>query len=471
VRPIFAALARYDSAGETGSAPSPPDELPLTPPTGALDMPFRTRDEAISDCTWRHYWEDRRSTPASSPLEKVLWDTSLSESRLGLANWPLLDETEDLNLGNFSFPISPFNTFADDGSQQFLLLSNTQVIANFRYSDYLERTHRRIFDRAVWAMDQGMVGTATVEFDRGLTYQKVQRIVGLLSYYGVTTIIWGNELNDPNAPWRDNLPALFDIVSAAAEARRDPGLASLDLCLPGLAYYGHGEYLQKMLRTFRDLQVKKYPKGPAGLPVQRVADHYYGPVDSFLPRVKLMRDIMAAEGAGNLKYDLTEVGNPTLDANQPRVTDDQLAEGYVPQIASLAIGSGWVDRLTYYSLLDANDDHSLMRIQDGRLVKKPAYRTLVLMAKLLARLKSASLVEEADRVRLDGTRTDGITLQIVWSKVTDQDLWTDLPQGKRVFDSQGQELKPERPNQIALKPKQHPALAGAARIIIGGRPS
>jgi len=246
--------------------------------------------------------------------------------------------------------------------QQFLLFSNSQVIANFRDFDYLEYTQRRMFDRAVWAMREGRTGSCVVEFDRPLTAQKVERIARLLCYYGVKTIIWGNELNDPSTPWRDNLPALFDILTAAAATIRKVGLSGIDLSMAGLAYYGHGEYLQKSIRTFRELQRKRTPASPNDLPFQRVADHYYGPVDGLLQRIRIMRGIMSGEGVTQLKYDLTEMGNPTLEPNQQRASDLQLAEGYIPQVASIAIGSNLVDRISFYSLADISSIDMLLRI-------------------------------------------------------------------------------------------------------------
>lgn len=466
VGPSFPAAARPIAADEHDTPPPQPAPAQADPPPSPLDMPFCTREQAITDCTWRHYWEDRRGGQNPSPLEALLGDESLTGSRIGLANWPLVDETEDLDVGNFSFPMSPFDVTADDGVQQFLLFSNTEIIANFRHNEYLEQVHRKIFDRAVWAMDQGRIGSATVEFDRALSDQKVKRIVELLTYYGVKTIIWGNELNDPSTPWRDDLPDLFDIFTTAAALKEDQGLQDVDLCLPGLAFYQFGEYLQKMLRTFKDLQQKNFPKDPYNLPIQRVADHYYGSVVDLLPRIQQIRGIMSSEGLAHLKYDLTEVGNPNLDPSQPPVTDDQLADCFVPQISSLAVGSGMIDRVTFYALLDANDKYSFMRVNDGRLVKKPAYQSLVVMAKLLSNLKSVSLSDEKDRVRFEGTRADGILFRVVWSKVTGQDIFEDLPKGARVFDVRGQEGVADKPSQIALKPQQHPALGGPARIMV-----
>lgn len=435
--------------------------------TSALDMPFRKKKEAVTDCTWRRYWEDRRGTPPGSDLEQLLGNVSLADSRIGLANWPILDETEDLNLGHFSFPMSPFNTTADDGEQQFLLCSNSKMIASFREREYLEQVHRRIFDRAVWAMDSGRIGTAVVEFDRTFTDQKVARIVQLLSYYGIKTIIWGNELNDPNAPWRDNLPGLFEVFTSAAAVKQEYGLKDVDLCLPGIAYYAHGEYLQGMLRTFKDLQRKKFPKAPDNLPFQRVADHFYGPLEQFLPRVQMMKGIISTEGLGQITYDLTEVGNPAVEPGQPPVSDQQLAHGFIPQVAALAMASAAVGRVLYYSLLDSSDEHSLTSIYNGRLVMKSAYRSLVQVAKLLAGFKRIGLTDEKDRARVEGTRSDGKDFMVAWSKVSDQDLWLNVPEKTRVFDALGQAVSPERPNQVALKPKQHPAMGGPARILVG----
>ncbi len=431
-----------------------------------MDIPFRLTADASGACVQRRSSEGSRVDANSSPLEKILAATSLAESRLGLGNWPLLDETEDTNLGHFTFPISPFNPTADDGTQEFLLFSNNHVIANFRVGDYLEQIQRRIYDRAVWAMREGRIGTAVVEFDRPVQPQKVERIVKLLGYSGIKTIVWGNELNDPSTPWRDNLPALFDILCAAADARRKYGLNDLNLSLPAMAYYGHGEYLQKMVRTIRDLQRKRYPSSSDDFLVQRVTDHYYGPVDGLLERIRLMRGIMATEGITRLKYDLTEMGNPSLDPNVPKASDQQLAEGYIPQVASIAIGSGQVDTIDYYSLLDLSPDHSVMRIDSGRLVKKPTYQSFVVAAKLLARLSTLNVIEERDLVRVDGRRSDGIAFQILWSKLSNGDQWLNLPAGARVFDALGQPVREERPGQLALRRREHSALGGPARILI-----
>ncbi len=421
-------------------------------------------------CTQRRYAQEEKRNPVQlSALGQVLARTPLWESRLALANWPLMDEVEDLDLGNFSFPISPYTPVADDGMQRFLLISNSSIIANFRQWDYLERAHRRMFDRAVWAMDSGRTGVATVEFDRGLTDRKVDYMVRLLAGYGVKTIIWGNEPNSPYAPWRDNLPELFAIFSAAANARRQHALSDLELALPGLAYFGQGEYLQKMVRTFKELQKKGGAPGWAGdLPADRIVDHYYGPVDGFLARIKLMREIMSKEGVGNLKYDLMEVGNPAMDPGQQKIPDEQMAECHIPQVASLAVGSGLVDRFCYYSLLGSNWDDSITVVNDGRILKRPPYQAFVNMARLLARLDRAILTDSPDMVRLEGARNDGIDFTVLWSKVTDRELQAPLPRGKRVFSALGQEVKGDRPDRVVLRPKQHPLLAGPARILIAG---
>ncbi len=435
----------------------------------ASDLPLRKKEDAIRACLRRRVWAEGGLETRSSPLDRFLARTSLAESRLGLANWPILDETEDLAHGHFSFPISPYSTLVDDGSQRFLLVSNTIVIANFRHGDYLEQVQRRMFDRAVWAMSTGRVGMATVEFDRGLTGQKAGHLVRLLSGYGVKTIVWGNEPNSPYAPWRDNLAELFEIFSAAADVKNQYNLKDLDLSLPGLAYYGEGEYLQKMIRTMREMQKRRNGSASEDLPAQRVADHYYGPVEEFLPRIRKMREVMAKEGAGNLKYDLTEVGNPTLDPSQQKATDAQLAEGHIPQLSSLAVGSGIVDRFFYYSLLGSNYDDSITRVENGGLVLRPSYRSFIVMAKLLARLDKVSLSEEQDLVRMEGSRSDGIDFTVVWSKVPDRDLTVDLPKGRQLFDALGQEVKEANREQVTLKPKSHPYLAGPARILIGYR--
>lgn len=444
-----------------------PETPPETDPTTNADLPWRPRSAAIKDCVLRRELAERRAATQTTPLGALLARTSLAESRIGLANWHLMEEAEDLNLGHFTFPISPFTTTVDDGRQRFLLLSNTNIIGNFRYLDYLEHIQRRMFDRAVWAMAGGRAGTATIEFDRGLGSLKTEHIVRLLNTHGVRTIIWGNETNSPYAPWRDDLSALFEIFMDADATRKRYGITDTDLSLPGLAYYGQGEYIQKMARTFKDLLARRgHTNFAASFPVQRLADHYYGPVEQFLPRIRMMKDVMAREGLSFLKYDMTEVGNPTMEPGAPKASDEQLAECHIPQICSIAVGSGLVDRFYYFSLLGVTYDDSLTNVENGRLVKRPSYNAFVNLAKLLSRIDKLSLVEEPNTMLLDGTRTDGLGFTIVWSKVSDREVTRDLPAGRRVFDAFGNEIKETRPNQFTLKPKAHPMLAGPARIIV-----
>ena len=434
------------------------------------DIPPRFPVEAIESCLSRRQSEGRNSVTPPTPLQQVLGDTGMWESRLGLNNWVILEEAEELNLGHFRFAISPYTAFVDDGRQRFLLMGNGAYVGSFRGNDYLEDVQRRMFDRAVWCMANGRQGTAVVEIDRPLSAEKVSRIVRGLYDWGVRTVIWGNEVNDPGAVWRDNLPELVKIFTAAADTKKEHGLDDFEISLPGMAYYGQGEYLQKLLGTFRAL-VPSWGRGRPSeyLPFQRVVDHYYGPVNGFLQRLTLMRQTMAKEGLNDLKFDLAEVGNPGGSDGQPIATDQQMAEGYIPQVTSLAVASGMVDRLFFYSALDSNDRYSLVRIENGRLVKKVSYQAFVTMAGLLARLSRVSWSETAETMGVEGSRSDGIEFTVLWSKVADRDVGVPLPSGKRVFDALGQEVREADPRQVTLRPASHPALAGPARILVSRR--
>lgn len=434
------------------------------------DIPLRSPREAVASCLARRQLEQSKVAQQLSPLHQLLSATPLAESRLGLSHWTILEEAEDLNLGHFRFPISPYNPFVDDGSQRFLLLGNYPLVGDFRGRDYLEDVQRRMFDRGVWAMANGCHGTAVVEFDRPTSPEKVSRMIRALYEYGVRTVTWGNELNDPGAPWRDNLPELVKIFAAAAETKSRYNLDDLDLSLPGLAYYGNGEYLQKLLRTFGAVLPKRVPGDPSkSLPFQRVVDHYYGPIEGFLQRLTLMRETMAKEGLNGLKFDLAEVGNPTIHEGQQPATDEQLAESYLPQITSLAVASGMMDRLYYYSMLDRHDGYSLARIENGALVKKPSYSAFITMARLLSRLSKIAWSETGETMRVDGTRTDGIEFTVAWSRISGRDAVMAVPPGRRVFDALGQEVKEPDPQHVVLRPKGHPSLAGPARLLISGR--
>lgn len=434
----------------------------------ASDIPTRSVGEAIASCLVRREAEDKRVTASPSPLQMLL-GTPLSQSRIGLNNWPMLEESEGLEIGHFRFAISPYTAFVDDGRQRFLLFGNNPFAGGFRGQDYLEEVQRRMFDRAVWAMSNGNHGAAVVEFDRPISRNRVDRIVRALYEYGVRTIIWGNEPNDPGAAWRDNLPELVKVFFAAAETRKQQGLDDLQLALPGMAYFGQGEYLQNLLGTF-DALLPGWSGGDLRyLPFQRVVDHYYGPVDGFLQRLTSMRETMAKVKLNDLKFDLMEVGNPTINTGQPRVGDEQLAEGYIPQITSLAVASGMVDRLYLYSLLDGDDGFSMAGIQNGRLALKPTYHAAATMARLLARISAVSWSETGETMRVDGSRTDGVEFSIVWSRMASRDVAVPLAPGKRVFDALGRELKETNLQQVVLKPRSHQSLAGPARIVVSRR--
>ncbi len=432
------------------------------------DIPSRSPAEAVASCTARRESEGNKNASAQTPLQQLLANTPLTESRIGLNNWPMMEEAEGLNLGHFRFAISPYTPSVDDGKERFLLFANSPLAGGFRGRDYLEDVQRRMFDRAVWAMANGCKGTVVVEFDRPLSIPRVDHTVRVLYEYGIRTIIWGNEPNDPGAAWRDNLPELVKIFSAAADTKKKYNLDDLDLCLPGMAYFGQGEYLQKLLSTF-DALLPGWSHGSSKyLPFQRVADHYYGPVDGFLQRLTLMRETMAKARVNDLKFDLAEVGNPTVNSGQRRATDQQLAEGYIPQITSLAIASGMMDRLYYYSLLDSSDDFSLASVVNGNLVMKPSYHAFVNMARLLSRISKISWSESAETMQVDASRSDGIQFTVVWSKVDGKEVTLPLPAGKRVFDLLGAEVKYPNPRQVVLKPRENPALAGAARVLVSG---
>ena len=337
--PALAIPAALSAAAPAAARPIPPDYDPLAPtssvstatPSSRLgDIPLCPPELAIRECQIRRRRQESEIAWKPGALDKILGDTPLWESALGLANWVLLEEAEDLNLGHMTFPISPYSVTADDGEHRFPLLSNGHGIGNFRVGEFLETTHRRMFDRAAWAISQGAVVTASVELDRPISPEKAVGLLRLLGGYGVSTIIWGNEPNDPYTPWRDNIPSTFEAMSAADDARRKYGLQQVDISFPGLAYYGNGEYLEKMLRTAKELQQQRGPGDPAkNLPAQRVSDHFYGPVNQFLPRIRNMQDVMKREGAGHLKYDLTEVGNPTI-GREDKAGDERLAGGLLP---------------------------------------------------------------------------------------------------------------------------------------------
>ncbi|HZK67817.1 MAG TPA: hypothetical protein VFD42_09800 [Chloroflexota bacterium] len=259
---------------------------------------------------------------------------------------------------------------------------------------------------------------------------------------------------------------LFGNSPFAAGFRGQDYLEEVQLALPGMAHFGQGEYLQKLLGTFDALLPGWSGGDPRYLPFQRVVDHYYGPVDGFLQRLTSMRETMARVKLNDLKFDLMEVGNPTINTGQTRVADEQLAEGYIPRITSLAVASGMVDRLYYYSLLDADDGFSLAGIQNGRLALKPSYHAVSTMAWLLARISAVSWSETGEAMRVDGSRTDGVEFSVVWSRVADRDVAVPLAAGKRVFDALGRELKEANPQQLVLRPRGRPSLAGPVRILV-----
>ena len=278
----------------------------------------------------------------------------------------------------------------------------------------------------------------------------------------------GNEPNHPAVAWRDNPQRFYEASVTAKKTLETIGAKNVLISLPGLAHYGGDEYLAKLIKEFTALSYNHTERAnPPFLPVDIVSDHFYGSIQDLLPRIMLMRARMKKEGIGDKKYFITEIGNPKGDFRQNEITNQELAECYIPQVLSLAVGSQLVDRIFYYSLYDAtNAEHSLAKRQDGKLEKTPAYTSWSVMTRLLARTNHISLTQERNHDRVDGKRRDGIHFSVLWATHMEEPAYVPIPKDAKVFSALGQELKERSEETLLLPPPSRDSLGGPAAIFL-----
>lgn len=450
-----------------------------------LQLPFRSRERAIAA-----YEKKRIETPLPSeekrqptPLERILQHTKLSDhSHWGIVNGHIWHPTENQDLAhNLIFALNPLQGYIDNGREKVPLFSNTKNILNFRAGS-VDENHIELFDQVAWAASQGHRLVGVVELDNDFSPEKMEYFTRILAYADVKDVIIGNEPNIPEAKWRDSPQRILSVCKAVKETYLGLKLFDATVSLPALAYYGNGEYLKKLLDFVKQSGEKYMIKNQFGIktiPLDAVADHYYGPVHDykqadttkgFLSRIDQMKKIINESGFKGLKYIISEIGNPAKDVYKDTISDHQLAEGYIPQMVGLgtwAARSGKVDKMYYYSLIDgAHPEHSLGIINDGKLTAKDSYKAFAIAVKLYSRLTFLDKVEDNHLVRLIVKRWDGIEFETMWSKQDQKNQIYDVPGGYKVYDALGEEVKPESKRTIQLAPREKGYLAGAPQILV-----
>lgn len=413
-------------------------------------LTLRSKREALISYRMRSFLSGRR-TP-NSQLEDIL-NTNLADStQIGLVNSHLQEEYEDVDLGNISLAIKSWDPIVRTGKQNILLMANTPKFTAFRGDD---ESIIRVFDRTVWAANNGQEVTAIIETDKA-TPENLTETVNMLLDLGIKSFRIGNETNNPITYWLADPRQIYEFAVLVRSITKARGI-NANISLPALAYYGNGEHLRELAKYCHRVS------NGVGLPFNRYSFNFYGPIYDLIPRIELMRNVGRQEGIDNLKLDISENGNPGPEIAIEKIPDAELAQQYIPQSLALIIGSKLVDQVNYYSLYNGeNPSHSLMRLQGNRLIPKTSFQAYKVMTKLLAKLQTIELDDSSNYAKVEGLRTDGIHFSVIWAKDHDQPF--KLAPQDQVFDSLGRSVK--ETYFMVLKKQTRSYMAGPARIII-----
>jgi hypothetical protein len=384
-------------------------------------------------------------------LERALHTSRSSSRHIGLVNDYLWDENEELDWGGpLMLPVSPL---IEDESGDPLWFTNSRALTQFRgdapgFTD----SRQRVADRTTWALQRGGEAIAVIEIDEDRSLDNLPLLLERLAEVGVDTCVLGNEIDDPFAfSFRfkpERLVQAFGIAHETLERMR-PGAANL--CLPASPYLDDdGTDVLQIVGLL------------PGIWFNGAAHHYFGPVGNFIPWVDSRRATLSGIG---LRHYLTELGNPVPDLYHEVPRPREIAEGFIPQILALAVGSHFFEHIYYHSLLNTERmGHSLARVQAGALVPEDGYRAFVNMVKLLDPARKSSIRQDTDYIEVAGERTDRIRFSVLWSMRGDKEVTVRIPEGSRIFDAFGQQLSPRR--DIVLQPQAAPYLGGPARITL-----
>ncbi len=416
-------------------------------------IPMRSVSEAIEASTLRRVMaQSTQPIYEPSPLEKILGTSrpNQRETGLGLVNESVFEEFEQLNLGSFTFAFKPWNPTFESNGQIVPLFANNPRFADFRKDD---EALIRVVDRTIFAIHFGQKVTSVVETDMFEEGSFLDGIRLLLSY-DVRNIIVGNEPNIESATKADKPGIILKIAHLIRQEARSMKISSIHISTPGLAHYGDGEYLEELIRKAR-----------GNFPFDGVSDHNYGSVEGFPQRIRFMRKKMEELGMGHLPYEVTETGNPT-DHYKDEVTDRELAEGGVILRLLVGLATGQADAISWYSALDwGRPDHSLMKVENGRLLPRDTYIAYKNLAALYQGIIQKEIIFEKDTLAVKARRTDGITFTAIGSRLEgDKKIQFPMQEGDKPFYTTGQPTG--EVGFVELRPKVKEYLVGPQKIII-----
>lgn len=406
--------------------------------------------------------EQRRQTLGNShpetPLSQALGSPKLAENKqIGLVNHHHFEETENIDIGNFTFPVNPLLNSLNIDSQQIALFGNSHNILSFRGGEPLENFYKRLFDRTVWALSNNIDVTAVVELDNDFSETHYKNFIEEFSSVGINKFIIGNEPNDRLTPWRKNYDRILKFGFFTQDILSKKFGSDYQISTPAMAYYQGQitdvEDLKEMLLSFKSLS--------SILPFQRVSSHYYGPTSEIPNKIMNLRHSIESVGL-NLPLDITEIGNP-VNTFRDNLKDQEIAENLIPQTLALSLGTKLVEKVYWYSLIDATSpQHSLSEVQNGELLPHSSYQSFSQLTKLLTNLESIEINPERNISKVIGQTKSNKSFEIIWSRSDDQIINLSTPPSARQFDVYGQELEGE----IKLFPKPKPYLGGSARILV-----
>lgn len=436
-----------------------------SPATGQEQSPIvnflgRSLDQGIDMCEKRrNSHTELLDLEQNSDLEIFLGTRLWESTKIGLINPHLLEEDEMLDWHTpFLFPVNPFQRKNDGG---YLWFANDPSVTNFR-KDNDGGPLLRMEDRAAWALSHRTDAVAVIEVENDEALKEFPNLITALASIGVRNFVVGNETNDPHTQWRNVAQRIHTGCVIVDNVMSDLGYSTgqYQMALPSGIYDANsdGKYSAYLWDEFRRLGRNV---------VNADTHHYYGPVNDFFSWI--------ARRAANLqssRHYLTELGNPAPDVYQIEVPDSTIAHGYIPQALAIAVASGFFEKIFYHSIYNPSaDGHSLMRVEDGKLVPKDSHQAFKTVTKFLTHTDEFSIEDHETWMVIRGKRNgnDGRNygIAVVYAKHATgaQEVPVSTIFSKaHVFNALGERL--DENTTLTLCPQEEEFTAGPARLLV-----
>lgn len=409
-----------------------------------------------------------------SPLDQIR-ATPLYSSPVGLVNAHFWGYNIPEKI-NTSFAINPNEYKVETSRYWFPSATNSnspdKPIRVFRPGETYIGLMEEIFNTAAWITGANPHGEAAivVELHDGQVPQEICTVVKDLYGYGFRYQTFGNELD---LPWdyskRNRQGLLEETLNKVRSCSARYAFSDLRSSPAGPAYYGYPSlrqepFLQNIPReNFEFITLHLYP--PVNdLEKSRGHKEDTGTILGITSSIDQAYQVMQRNGWTDKELILRELGFPGVDHPKTQFSEDQLAEGHMPAMLMLSIGSKKVSRVFWFNFCSMGQDYqSLASFIDGKWVLKPTFDSWEFNAKLLAQLEDISILSYRDYTLVKLRRKDGIEAVVGWANGMKR-VVLERPEGVIMTNAYGIQ-RFER--QFILDPSlAPPTLTGSARYML-----